>query len=512
MTRTTRFLGGLSLGYVNTVLVILAGLWLTPFFLQRIGQHDYGLWLVGSQIMAYLMLMDFGVVALLPRETAYATGRAGGSHEATDLPKIIGQTPRLVLWQLPFIAVAALILWFSMPAAWEALRKPLGVIMLAFVFMFPLRVFQAVLQGLQDLAFLGGAQIFAWVLTTTITVGLVFEGVGLYALAIGWVAGQVSSTTLCWYRLRCRFPRVLPRHLPVLPWDMARDQLGRGFWVSVAQVAQVLLNGTDLLIIGKLLGPVAVVPYVCTGKLISVLANQPQMVMQVAFPALSEMKTAEPPKRVFQVCTALNQATLMLSGVIICVVLMVNQAFVGWWVGVDLYSGFGLTVLLSLSMLLRHWNSTMIYPMLCFGYERRISLTNLLDGLVTIPGSLLLVWQFGPIGAPMGSILGVCLVSLPGNLSALSREVEQSAATFVMSLWPWFWRFLILALGAGAIAGMELPRSFLSLAVTGVAAAVVYLSVMLPIALRPPLGAYLRTRLDPIWMRLFGAHRSGHLT
>src|SRR2546430_1995041 len=63
MSRPRRFLGGAGFGYANQVVVTLAGLWLVPFLLARTGQHDYGLWLVGTQVLAYLALMDFGVVA-----------------------------------------------------------------------------------------------------------------------------------------------------------------------------------------------------------------------------------------------------------------------------------------------------------------------------------------------------------------------------------------------------------------------------------------------------------------
>ena len=76
MSRTKRFVSGITLGYAGQVLTTLVGLWLTPFLLFRVGQHDYGLWIVGTQLMFYLALLDFGVVALLPRETAFATGRA----------------------------------------------------------------------------------------------------------------------------------------------------------------------------------------------------------------------------------------------------------------------------------------------------------------------------------------------------------------------------------------------------------------------------------------------------
>src|ERR671938_1880164 len=101
MSRTNRFLSGIGFGYASQVLTTLVGLWLTPFLLTRIGQHDYGLWLVGTQLMFYLALMDLGIVALLPRETAFATGRAGGVVESAELPLLVGQTVRLVLWQMP---------------------------------------------------------------------------------------------------------------------------------------------------------------------------------------------------------------------------------------------------------------------------------------------------------------------------------------------------------------------------------------------------------------------------
>ena len=54
----------------------------------------------------------------------------------------------------------------------------------------------------------------------------------------------------------------------------AKGYVARSLWVAVSQTAQVLLNGTDVMIIGALLGPAAVVPYACTGKLIA-RAGQP---------------------------------------------------------------------------------------------------------------------------------------------------------------------------------------------------------------------------------------------
>lgn len=508
MSRTNRFLSGIGFGYASQVLTTLVGLWLTPFLLHSIGQHDYGLWLVGAQLMFYLALLDLGVVALLPRETAFATGRARGSvEEASDLPVIIGQTVRMVIWQMPLVALAAAVAWLMLPVDWEGLRNPIGLVLLAFVLTFPLRIFGAVLHGLQDLAFLGRVNIISYLLSTALIVALVYAGWGLYALAVGWTALQLMSAGAGWLRLRARFPTALPRRLPDLVWATARVRIHQGFWVSLSQVAQVLLNGTDILIIGKLFGPAAVVPFVCTGKLITVLANQPQMLMAAAGPALSQMKTGESNERLSQVCIALGQAVLMLSGAVVCVVLVVNQGFVGRWVGANQYGGFWLTALLLLSMLLRHWNLTLGYTLLCFGHERRLCLTALLDGLVSISAVILLVWLYGLTGAPLGMIVGACLISLPANLSALARESDMSVWRFLSPLLPWFIRFLLLLVGAGALARVWMPGTVLLITVTALASALVYATVMLPLALRSPLGMYLRPRLFPLRTRMMRALR-----
>lgn len=507
MSRTNRFLSGIGFGYAGQILTTLVGLWLVPFLLHRIGQHDYGLWVVGTQLMFYLALLDLGVVALLPRETAFATGRVSKIEEATDLPLLIGQTVRLIAWQMPLIVLAAVIAWFMMPAGWEGLRNPIGVVLAAFVLSFPLRIFGAVLHGLQDLAFLGGLNIVAYLLSTGITVALIFAGWGLYSLAVGWTALQLITAAASYYRLRTHFPTVLPESLPKLHWDAVRGRLGKGFWVSLNQIAQVLLNGTDVLIIGKLFGPTAVVPFVITGKLISVLSNQPQMLMAAAGPALSQMRMGESRERLSEVCVALGQAMLMLSGAVVCVVLVINQGFVERWVGANQYGGFWLTALILLSMLLRHWNLTIGYTLFCFGYERRLCLTTLLDGLVSVGAVFLLARWYGLMGAPMGMIVGACLISLPANLSALARETGMSVWRLLQPLAPWFLRFLILILGAGALGRAWTPSTLPLLAATAAASALIYLAVMFPLTLRHPLGQYVRPRLLPLGTRMMRALR-----
>jgi O-antigen/teichoic acid export membrane protein len=281
-----------------------------------------------------------------------------------------------------------------------------------------------------------------------------------------------------------------------------RGRLKQGSWISINQIAQVLMNATDILIIGKLLGPAAVVPYVCTGKLMNVLAHQPQMLMQLAGPALSEMRVGESRERVSQVCITLAQATFLLSGAVVCVVLAVNQGFVGRWVGSNQYGGTWLTAFILLTMLLRHWNLTIGYALFSFGFERRLCITALVDGLVQVGAMALFVWMYGIIGAPLGMIAGVCLISLPANLVALARESQVSVWSLVQPLVPWAVRCAGLMVVSSVLARLWVPGTLLNIGLTASAVGLFYALVMFSLVLREPLATYVRPRMFPLGTRL----------
>ena len=491
MSRTERFVLGASLGYVHLAVVTLVGLWLTPFLLGRLGSHDYGLWLVGLQIVAYLQLVDLGVVALLPREVAYATGRALRGEAHTGLGALVRRTERLARWQALALAVIAVVVWSALPGDWAGLRWPLAAALVGLVLIFPFRVLQALLQGLQDLAFLGRLQLAAWAAGTVVMVGLVLAGARLHALVAGWLTTQIVTVAACGLRVRVRHS-VLRAEQSQGPSLTTTEYLGRSIWVSVSQVAQTLLGATDVLVIGAMAGPAAVVPYACTAKLVQVLANHPQLLMQAAAPALSEMRMAESRGRLLATTGALTRAVLILSGGVACVVIAINEPFVSWWVGPSQYGGALLTGALAAALLLRHLNTTTVYALFCFGHERRLSLTALSDGAVMVAGSLLLVPLVGPIGVVLASIAGVSSISLPCNLRAFGREMGIGAGEFLRTLGGWFSRFVAALAGAVALTWLPVAPRFWHVTAVAGAAAAWYVVVMWPAATDGPLGGYLR--------------------
>jgi O-antigen/teichoic acid export membrane protein len=410
-----------------------------------------------------------------------------------------------VRWQVIGLAVVGVALWVWLPASSGALKLPLAIVLFAFVGLYPLRVATAIAQGRQDVAFLGTAQLFGWMVGTIVTVGLLLAGSGLFAVAAGWVVASAIPALAVARRVARRWPQAED----VIALPSANSYFGRSVWVSVSQIAQVLLAGSDVLIVGHVLGAMAVVPYVCTGKLVTVFANHPQLLMHVSQPALSELRGSGSKNRLRVVATALTGAMLMMSGLVAIAVLAGNRAFVEFWVGRALFGGWPLTFAFVVMMLLRHWNVATVYTLFCFGYERQLALTALADGLVTALGALVLVRYVGPIGAPLASIFGVAVMSLPLNLRSTAKELGVSVREVVGSIAPLLSRTVAVGAATAAVVLWMHDARLLPASLVLIVAAAIYGAVVIPLAWNGPVGPYLRAGLARLG---FGSRRPAEST
>lgn len=489
--RTSRLLRGALVGYGHQFAVILVGLWLTPFLLHRLGEQRLGLWLVSGQLLGYLALMDLGVLALLPREVAFASGSPDARDARDRVGRLVSQVRSIVRWQLLLLSAAALFVVLLLPAEWRQLRWPLACTLAAFLALYPARVYVAALQGLQDHAFLARSQLFGWIVGTGVTIAVVLAGGGLYALAAGWICTTGVPAVAAWTRTRGRWP---DRHVGDAV-EHSGQYFRRSGWVSLGQVAQVLMNGSDVLLLGRLFGPAAVVAYTCTGKLVTVFANHPHLLMHVAQPALSELRASSDRAQLMRVSTALAQAMLVMSGALAIAIVPANRFFVYWWVGSDQWGGIALTVAFAAMMLLRHLNVATVYTLFCFGNERRLSLTSIADGVLSVIATIVLAWLWGPIGAPLGSIAGVLMIGLPINLRSVSRELGVSVGAFLRGLVPMASRIGPLLIVAGLSAEFVGTSSIARLLIVELCLAVTFAAVVVPLVWNGPIGPYVRIAL-----------------
>lgn len=499
MSRTHRVVSATSVSVASQLLVTFVGLWYTRFVLDRLGAHNLGLWLLGLQVTQYLGLLDLGVVALLPRDVAEASGAA--NRPAHAVAGAVGRGLRLVLWQLPVVALVAAVVWFAAPASWADLSLPLGMILAVFVVVFPLRLLQGTLAGLQELAFVGQVQTVAWTIGTATSVGMLVAGFGLVSLSAGWAVTQLGPPVAWWWRLHVRHPGTLPTRLEGLPWREVRATATRSLWASVGQLSHMAVMASDVLIIGALLGPVAVVPYVITTKLVTVFANLPSSLVMAAAPALAEVRAREGVQRFALAVRGLAQAVLWVSAGLAFAVLALNRGFVALWVGEAQFGGLHLTLAVALVMVTRHGSQVLAQAVFAAGQVRALAITGLLEGATVVGLGLALVPVLGPVGVPAASLIAVAVVMLPLVLRVHARETGESVAALLRPHAPWAWRFALLGSAGLAVARWRTPHGLAPFLVASAVAAAAYATLMLPLLWRQPVNGYVGQIVGPRWPR-----------
>lgn len=484
-SRAARIARALTLGYGFQAVVALTGLLLTPFLLSRLGVVDLGRWLVAGQVLGLLGLLDLGVTALLPREVA----RASGSAEGESVAEVVRRGVWLVWLQTPLVALVAVAVWFGVSASSPDLEGPLAVVLTAFVVQFPLRLAAAILNGLQDLTFCAALTAAAWVVTTTVSVGLVLGGWGLYSLALGWAAGQLLACGVARWRVRVKFPTT--RAVRGWPGRTALVVfLGPSLWTTLRQVAQLLLNGAELIVLGLMSGPAAVVLYSCTVKMINLVNSQPYLIATTALPALAELQAAGDRERLWHACRALGLAMLLVSGGLAIAVLAANTAFVTHWVGPDQYGGPLLTLLAVLAMTLRHAVFTLSLIVFALGYDRRLSITAIADAAVTVSATVVWVAAVGVIGIPLGSLTGLLLTI--GAVAIWTLAGVQGGSPWRVVEWavPWAIRFVAVASPLAVIAFTPFAADPVPAGGFLVGSLSIYLCLVYPLLHREPLRGY----------------------
>jgi O-antigen/teichoic acid export membrane protein len=198
----------------------------------------------------------------------------------------------------------------------------------------------------------------------------------------------------------------------------------------------------------------------------------------------------------------------LFSGLIVCVIFSTNQFFLSVWVGPQFFGGTQLTVLFLLSMLLRHLDVVLAQSLFAWGYEKPMSIKAVADGLVSVAIGYVCVHKFGIMGAALGLLGGVLLVSLPTNIVLFSREFGIPVSKILAPYVPYSWRLGVVCCFGWFTGRYFHPQTYPLLFAVGAMVVSFYAVLTVPYVLRTPLGSYMTRVIDHTWGRLTAVFES----
>jgi PST family polysaccharide transporter len=379
---------------------------------------DYGLIGMATVYLGLVQLVsEFGLGAAIVQKGDLTTSQIA---RINTLSLMIG----VGLFGLSALVAGLLASFFGEPAVkW---------VVMALATTYVITSLQVVPNGLlaRDLRFRRLATIEAAdaLVVTAVTLALALAGARYWSLVIGSIAGRVAGTVQ--FLLARRHPMAWPRRLA----DLKRV-LTFGWQVVVSRLSWYAYSNADFLVIGRLLGKVALGAYSFGWNIASIPAEKISAVMgRVTMPVFAQVQN-DP--------AALTRYLVRLSEVLVFVVLpasigmtLIAPDFVRFVLGEHWVAAIIPLQLLSAHVTVRCVNGLFSQALLAMGDTRRSMQIGLVQ--VAVMPALFVV------GAKLGGAPGVAVAWLIGHpiitftmlVRYVARRVEMSLRMLADALWP----------------------------------------------------------------------------
>jgi Na+-driven multidrug efflux pump len=343
-----------ALGHGATVsLTVLQAFILLPLALAKLGPELFGAWLAASEVLVWIQLLDLGVPYLLVQRIGSALGRhdedLAARWSATGLLVLVIVAGGLVT--LGIASAQPVAAWVGVPVA----HRPefLRCFVIAVVASASILAFNGILalsRGAQRPAGVQVAQVMGVLSGLASSVVLLVLNWGLYALAIGLLVRAVVSLLGA-----VPFLSSLPnarRWFASPSGSVAAELRSLGPSLAASNLASVLSQNAELLIVASVFGPTSAAIYGLTRRAFDGLRNLMDAFAFAVSGGIAQLVTADQAERTRVVVRDTLWLRMALACLFAGAVVPVNETFVTLLFGREAYGGIGLTVAFSLQMVL----------------------------------------------------------------------------------------------------------------------------------------------------------------
>ena len=262
---------GSIITYINLIISTIIPLLYTPIMLRILGQEEYGLYSLSNSVISYLTLLNFGFGTAIIR--FISKFRIEGDHD-----KIEGVTG-LILSIYGIIAIIVCIVGFLLTKGTglffgtgltvneiQRLKVLMVIMTVSTAISFPVSVLSSVSVAYEKYIFRKMVDMITTIATPILNLIVLFLGYASIGLAmIGLGIQLIYGIIFIWY---CKQKlNVVPRFKD-MPFYMVKEILGFSIYVFASSIIDMLYWATDKVLIGAVLGTVAVAVYNIGGTLL----------------------------------------------------------------------------------------------------------------------------------------------------------------------------------------------------------------------------------------------------
>ncbi|MFQ5613088.1 MAG: lipopolysaccharide biosynthesis protein [Anaerolineae bacterium] len=418
------------LSYGAQSLVIL---FLTPYMINRLGDYQYGLWILLSTIVGYFALSEFGLSSAVQNHLSICLGRGddGGFRRVFSNSLLL-----YALISLAVLGVAGVGLGIVQLLKHRFADPPLlsGVLLLlalnlslSFVF-YP---YTSVLISHLRLDLTAGIAVVQLLLNAGLTVVVLQRGFGLVMLALASLGAGLAANVLIFTTARRTVPDLNFRraHINRRTLRSLSRYSGKTFLV---QAGDILRFKIDEITTGALISVNQVTHYNLANRLVTASNGLSSTLLRILNPLFAQYVGMQNPQKLRASFLLSFKLTAALSALIFAALVILGRPFIRLWLGPGYLDAYLPLVLLGGSYLVARSQSPSISLFYATDQHHQFAYLNFFEGIGNLALTLIFVvgYQLGITGVALGTLVSVLVTKLFLQPLLVLRLVDVSLVDY----------------------------------------------------------------------------------
>lgn len=436
MNSRTSIKFSLCASWIAHGLSIVVGFFLMPYVLHVLGKEQYGEWIFIVSVTSYTSLMYLGFGEAIKKFVA--------THHARQDWKRLNQTVNVTfavyavmaaLVMLAAATICCLAPWFRRWHGDALLEVRLVTLVLGLNVACGMlgSAFGGVLLGIQRFDLQRGVTIGADLLRVTLTLLLLRSEWGLLTLAgvllVVSMAENLAYVILAFFQVPS-----LSIGFCHLNKDALRECFGFSMYALVGGAAWQLINATDTIIIGLVLGAESIVPYFVAQRLSQFIQRPLAQIGEVCMPKAGELHAQSDTSGLQDLAIrGMSMAFLLAAGIWIGAAFF-GDALILTWVREFYAESHTILIVLLLAQLVASPLGILRSIIFGAGDAKTPALIHLAEAIANVILSLALIGPFGILGVALGTTIPILVVELGVLLPYACRRLQFNKWTMLQSV------------------------------------------------------------------------------
>lgn len=309
---------------------------LMRFFLSRLGQARYGVWvLIGGSIFRYAPLLSLGLNSAINRYIPVYRAKS----DDDGIQRVMSTSLFFFTGLAVVLVMASLVIYFKI-GSWFSIEPELigtaGTLVLIVGFCFalamPLQPSTAVLSGLQRYDISNSVALTALLLRTVFVVALLLQGYGLLTMGLVFGLSEIALRGLDYVFVRRLLPAVSVS-LSGIDMRLLREMLAYGINTFLYAIGGVIIIQASTVVIAVFMSAAHISQFAFAAAGVLLLSQLLQASTAAIKPAVSDLDARNDQLRVKEIALLTRKYSLLIILPSGCFLIVMGGNFLQIWVG-----------------------------------------------------------------------------------------------------------------------------------------------------------------------------------